>query len=112
LAGEKPARSPARRVTRAHVARAGRAGFFTGQQTSTSNRSSDGIRTATLAAIAGDSIGINLTEQIFVERGYVASHQNETPIETNRFHAIFFGSAREPMRVGRLYDLRLATAGA
>src|SRR6516225_9201968 len=32
--------------------------------------------------IAGDSIGITLTEQIFVERGYVASHQNETPIET------------------------------
>ena len=61
------------------------------------------------AAIAGDSIGITLTEQIFVERGYVASHQNETPIETNRFHADLFWIAREPMRVGRLYDLRLAT---
>src|SRR6202040_3247372 len=38
------------------------------------------------SAIAGDSIGITLTEQIFIERGYVASHQSETPIETNRFH--------------------------
>src|SRR5438876_7838583 len=60
-------------------------------------------------AVAEDSIGITLTEQIFVERGYVASHQNETPIETNRFHADLFWIAREPMRVGRLYDLRLAT---
>src|SRR5205823_14888082 len=33
-------------------------------------------------AIAGDSIGITLAEQIFVERGYVASHQSETPIRS------------------------------
>src|SRR5207245_1060875 len=60
-------------------------------------------------AIAGDSIGITLTEQIFVERGYVASHQTETPIEANRIHADVFWIVREPMRVGNLYDLRLAT---
>ena len=61
------------------------------------------------AAISGDSIGITLSEQIFVERGYVASHQSDTPIETNRFRADLFWIAKEPMRVGRLYDLRLAT---
>jgi bifunctional enzyme CysN/CysC len=60
-------------------------------------------------AVAGDSIGITLSEQIFVERGYVASHENETPIETNRFHADLFWIVREPLRVGHLYDLRLAT---
>jgi bifunctional enzyme CysN/CysC len=60
-------------------------------------------------AVAGDSIGITLGEQIFVERGYVASHENETPIETNRFHADLFWIVREPLRVGRFYDLRLAT---
>ena len=60
-------------------------------------------------AVTGDSIGITLTEQIFVERGYVASHQNETPIETNRFHADLFWIVREPLRVGHFYDLRLAT---
>jgi bifunctional enzyme CysN/CysC len=60
-------------------------------------------------AIAGDSIGITLSEQIFVERGYVASHQTETPIETNRIHADVFWIVREPMRIGHLYDLRLAT---
>ena len=60
-------------------------------------------------ALAGDSIGITLTEQIFVERGYVASHQTETPIETNRFHADLFWIARDPMRVGKPYTVRLAT---
>lgn len=59
--------------------------------------------------IARDSVGITLTEQIFVERGYVASHQTETPIETNRIHADVFWIVREPMRLGHLYDLRLAT---
>lgn len=61
------------------------------------------------AAIAGDSIGVTLTEQIFVERGYVASHQKDTPIETNRLHADLFWIARDPLRVDKLYDLRLAT---
>jgi bifunctional enzyme CysN/CysC len=60
-------------------------------------------------AVAGDSIGITLTEQIFVERGYVASHENETPIEANRFHADLFWIVREPLRVGHFYSLRLAT---
>jgi bifunctional enzyme CysN/CysC len=65
--------------------------------------------TADSEAIAGDSIGITLTEQIFVERGYVASHQIETPIETNRFHADLFWIIPDPLRIGRLYELRLAT---
>jgi bifunctional enzyme CysN/CysC len=60
-------------------------------------------------AIAGDSIGITLSEQIFVERGYIASHENETPIETNRFHADLFWIVREPLRVDHFYDLRLVT---
>src|SRR5437667_2166514 len=60
-------------------------------------------------AVAGDSIGITLSEQIFVERGYVASRENETPIEANRFHADLFWIVREPLRVGHLYSLRLAT---
>ena len=61
------------------------------------------------AAVAGDSIGITLTEQIFVERGYVASHQKDTPIETNRFHADLFWMARQPLHIGQPYELRLAT---
>src|SRR6266566_855203 len=59
----------------------------------TSPRGNGGI------AIAGDSIGITLQEQIFVERGYVASHSKDTPIETNRFHADLFWIARQPARL-------------
>jgi bifunctional enzyme CysN/CysC len=65
--------------------------------------------TANAFGVADDSIGITLAEQIFVERGYVASHQNETPVETNRFHADLFWIVRDPLRVGHFYELRLAT---
>lgn len=65
--------------------------------------------TAPNEAIAGDSIGVTLREQIFVERGYVASHEGETPIETNRFHADVFWIARQPLRIGAQYTVRVAT---
>src|SRR2546430_4699014 len=48
-------------------------------------------------------------KKFFVERGYVASHKTDTPIEANRVHADVFWIVREPMRAGHLYDLRLAT---
>ncbi|MEY2479490.1 MAG: bifunctional enzyme CysN/CysC [Verrucomicrobiota bacterium] len=60
-------------------------------------------------AIAGDSIGITLAEQIFVERGYVASHETDTPIEANRFHADIFWMAQQPLRIGAAYTIRVAT---
>jgi bifunctional enzyme CysN/CysC len=60
-------------------------------------------------AIAGDSIGIMLQEQIFVERGYVGSHSKDAPIETNRFHADLFWIARQPAHLSHLYTARLAT---
>jgi bifunctional enzyme CysN/CysC len=65
--------------------------------------------TAPGEAIAGDSIGVTLREQIFVERGYVASHESETPIEANRFHADVFWIARQPLRIGAPYTVRVAT---
>ncbi|MDQ6809134.1 MAG: adenylyl-sulfate kinase [Verrucomicrobiota bacterium] len=60
-------------------------------------------------AIAGDSIGITLREQIFVERGYVGSHTSDTPIETNRIRAEIFWIAEAPLKVGSSYTLRLGT---
>src|SRR5438067_3184965 len=62
-----------------------------------------------MTGVAGDSIGITLREQIFVERGYVASHSKDAPIETNRFHADLFWIARQPARLSHLYTVRLAT---
>ena len=59
--------------------------------------------------IAGDAIGITLDEQIFVERGYVGSHDDARPIEANRFRAEIFWLAEAPLRKDKQYTLRLAT---
>jgi bifunctional enzyme CysN/CysC len=66
-------------------------------------------RDAPTEAIAGDAIGITLREQIFVERGYVASHSAETPIQANRFRADIFWLAEAPLQKERQYALRLTT---
>lgn len=60
-------------------------------------------------SMAGDAIGITLDEQIFVERGYVASHDDLRPIEANRFRAEIFWLAQAPLRKDKQYTLRLAT---
>jgi bifunctional enzyme CysN/CysC len=60
-------------------------------------------------AIAGDAIGITLREQIFVERGNIASQESNTPIATNQFHADIFWIAEEPLRKDAPYTIRLGT---
>jgi bifunctional enzyme CysN/CysC len=58
---------------------------------------------------AGQSIGITLSDQLFVERGEVASHAKKAPIETNVFRGRLFWLAHEPLRIGAEYRLRIAT---
>ncbi len=60
-------------------------------------------------ASAGDVVGITLQEQIFIERGYVASHLAETPIQANRFRADIFWLAEEPLRRDAQCVIRLGT---
>jgi bifunctional enzyme CysN/CysC len=60
-------------------------------------------------AAAGESVGITLTEQIFVERGAVASLEDAPPYELTRFKARLFWLGRLPFRKGRTYKLKLAT---
>ncbi|MEP6698829.1 MAG: adenylyl-sulfate kinase [Verrucomicrobiota bacterium] len=60
-------------------------------------------------ARAGESVGISLSEQIFIERGHVASHEVDAPIVSNRVPAKVFWLGREPLRVGALYRLKLST---
>ncbi len=60
-------------------------------------------------ALAGESIGITLTEQIFVERGHVASHEQDAPIESNRFKARLFWMGKRNLTVGERTKLKLAT---
>ena len=64
------------------------------------------------SASAGESIGITLTEQIFVERGVIAAPESLPPFELTRFKARLFWLGRQPLRKGRSYKLKLATQEA
>ena len=61
------------------------------------------------SAAAGESIGITLTEQIFVARGAVAALETAPPYELSSFKARLFWLGKEPFRKGRNYKLKLAT---
>ncbi|MBV9658163.1 MAG: adenylyl-sulfate kinase [Verrucomicrobia bacterium] len=63
----------------------------------------------TQSASAGESVGITLAEQIFVERGHVASHRADAPMESNRVKANLFWLGQRDLAVGGRYRLKLAT---
>ena len=60
-------------------------------------------------AEAGQSVGVTLDEQLFIERGEMASHVEAAPIETNAFKAKLFWLAKRPLKLGENYRLRLQT---
>jgi len=60
-------------------------------------------------ASAGESVGITLTEQIFVERGQIGSSEQDAPIEADVFKAKFFWLGRQNLEVGRKIKLKLTT---
>jgi bifunctional enzyme CysN/CysC len=57
----------------------------------------------------GQSIGITTDDQLFIERGEVASHEEDAPIETNVFHGRLFWLGRTPLTRGATYRLRMQT---
>lgn len=61
---------------------------------------------------AGESVGITLDEQIFVERGELISHVQHAPIETDVFRARIFWLGHEPMMKGKSYRIKLGTMEA
>lgn len=63
-----------------------------------------------LAARAGQSVGITLDEQIFIERGQVASQPFSPPMLTNVFRGRVFWLAHKPLLPGNRYKLKLNTA--
>jgi len=63
-------------------------------------------------AVAGESIGITLEDQIFVERGEIISHVENAPMETTVFRGRLFWLGQRPLEVGSTYTLRLATSEA
>ncbi len=60
-------------------------------------------------AQAGESIGITLDEQIFIERGELASHHQDLPLVSTAFRVNLFWLGRRPLECGKKYQLRLST---
>ena len=60
-------------------------------------------------ATTGESIGVTLTEQIFVERGVVAALESAPPCELSRFKARVFWLGKSPFTMGGRYKLKLTT---
>ncbi len=60
-------------------------------------------------ATAGQSVGITLDEQIFVERGHIATHEATRPLVSTQIRANLFWLGTRPLEVQRTYTLRLAT---
>ncbi|GAB4251779.1 MAG: adenylyl-sulfate kinase [Candidatus Methylacidiphilales bacterium] len=58
----------------------------------------------------GRSVGITLTEQIFVERGQVATRNHEVMVEGREFKAKLFWLENEPLVLNEPVTLKLATA--
>ncbi|MCI5049760.1 MAG: adenylyl-sulfate kinase [Rickettsiales bacterium] len=58
----------------------------------------------------GESVGITLDEQIFVERGMIASHLEDAPQVTSTFAANLFWLHDKPLEIGMRYRLKLGTA--
>ena len=63
-----------------------------------------------VAARAGQSIGITLDEQLFIERGEVASLVANPPTLSNVFRGRLFWLGHAPLKVGKRYKMKLCTA--
>ncbi|MEI7668752.1 MAG: adenylyl-sulfate kinase [Pseudomonadota bacterium] len=61
------------------------------------------------SASAGQSVGITLSEQIFAERGNIASHLSDAPFLTNVFRARIFWLGNNPLQKNKRYKLKIAT---
>ena len=64
------------------------------------------------SAAAGAAVGLTLDEQLFVERGEMASHVESPPKLSTLFHARLFWLGHKPLAVGGRYKLKLLTREA
>ena len=62
-----------------------------------------------IQALVGESVGITLDDQIFVERGEIASRSDNPPILTNVFRGRLIWLSQDPLRRGAEYRLKIAT---
>lgn len=60
-------------------------------------------------AEAGESVGITLDKQLFVERGDVISHLDNPPVLTTQFRSTLFWLGDDPLLLNKTYKIKLAT---
>jgi len=62
-------------------------------------------------AETGQAVGITMQEQIYIKRGQIASHANDTPpFISSRMRASLFWLGKQPLVIGKEYLLKLGTA--
>lgn len=61
------------------------------------------------SAEVGESVAITLEEQIFVERGQIASHPGVGPVEGRELHASLFWLSNDPLPLNQPFTLKLGT---
>jgi len=61
-------------------------------------------------ASAGASVGITLSDQVFVERGDVISHDNNPSALSDVFRAKIFWLSDIPLEIGKRYKIKINTA--
>ena len=61
------------------------------------------------SAGSGESVAITLEEQIFVERGQIASHPGVGPAAGCELHASLFWLGNEPLAVNQAFPLKIGT---
>jgi bifunctional enzyme CysN/CysC len=64
------------------------------------------------SAGVGESVGITLSEQIFVERGCIAALESAPPYELTRFKARVFWLGKQPFARNKKYKIKLTTQEA
>jgi bifunctional enzyme CysN/CysC len=64
-----------------------------------------------LSAAAGQSIGVTLEDDLFVERGFIAGPYRKPPLVANSLRVQVFWLDKTPLAVGDQLTLRIATAG-
>ncbi len=82
---------------------------FLPQETDTTIRSLEVLWKKRTEAGAGESIGITLTDPLFIERGSVACPVDNRAAVTSTIQGNVFWMAKRPFRAGELLSLRIAT---
>jgi bifunctional enzyme CysN/CysC len=63
-------------------------------------------------AQTGESVGLTLSDRLFIERGHVLSHENAKPSQASAFKARLFWLDAAPLQMGQTYKLRSGTQEA